>query len=315
MDKKSIYINVAMGLGGNISLTYVTKELHEKYDKVCVMSPYYDCYVCDPYVDRVYKPEEARDFIFDAEAEDGFIMTQRIYDMSDFIKKRLSYSDAWRILCGLEPKGDGVDGSTGEHTLEVYKNYPALIQQNEQIMKQIKEQGYKDFILINFEGGVSPLQNVPNGDWSKVPDPYGNEPLVRNYPRDKAQKFVDLYRKANPKTAIINYSLPNQGSYVGTIKNVVPYLAYYELSKLPECKGAVTIDSSLQHLISGNCPVTTLWAHSLPNSFGHVGNKNIIQNCRRNDLLYFTMLGKSGAKVDYIEPEDLLNAIQKKESK
>lgn len=34
-------------------------------------------------------------------------------------------------------------------------------------------------------------------------------------------------------------------------------------------------------------------------------NQNVIQKCRRDDILYFTQLGASGAKIDYIEPEKL----------
>ena len=41
----------------------------------------------------------------------------------------------------------------------------------------------------------------------------------------------------------------------------------------------------------------------------HEYNKNIIQNCRRDDILYFSALGPSGARIDYIEPEKLLNEV------
>ena len=75
---KSIYINVAMGLGGNISLTYITKELHEVYDEVAICSPYWDVFQCDPNVDLVYKPEEMKDFIFDAKSKNAYIMNQRL---------------------------------------------------------------------------------------------------------------------------------------------------------------------------------------------------------------------------------------------
>lgn len=315
MEKKAIYVSIAMGLGGNISFNYITKELKEHYDRVAVMTPYWDCMECDPYIDRVYKPEEGRDFIMDAKYDNAKIVMHRLYDRDSFIYKSESYADAWRDLCGIPTKGDGEDGSTGEHIYNVYEKFPALKPMVDEVIKQIKAKGYKDFILINFEGGVTPLQQVPadkdgKPDWSKVPDPYENEPLARLYKRERASEFIKLFMAEHPKTAVINYTLPNQANYnVGEFKFVLPYLAYYEMSKLPECKGAVTIDSSLQHLISGNCPVVTLWGHSLPNSFGHVGNKNIIQHCNRDSILYFTMLGKSGAKIDYIEPADLLEEV------
>ena len=87
----------------------------------------------------------------------------------------------------------------------------------------------------------------------------------------------------------------------------MPYLVYYGLSK--KAKEAICIDSSLQHLISGNCPLTVLWGHSLPANFGYTCNNNIIQECRRDDILYFTALGASGAKINYIEPKDLIEKV------
>ena len=117
--------------------------------------------------------------------------------------------------------------------------------------------------------------------------------------------------KEHPKTAILLYSLPNENRLDGSnlVKAVIPYLAYYELAKSKECLGAVTIDSSLQHLISGVTKVITIWGHTEPISFGHVGNKNIIQGCRRDDILYFTALGSSGAKINYIKSDEMLKEV------
>lgn len=312
---KSIYINIGMGLGGNISLTYITKELHEVYDEVAVCTPYWDVMVCDPYIDLVYKPNEMKDFIMDAKSKNAYIMNQRLYDMSEFIYKKISYSDAWRKLCGLKTKNDK-DGSTGSHTLNVIENFPAIEAQVNDIKKIVKDNGFDDYIIIQTQGGQSPLVQVPMGqdgkpDWSKVPYNKETEPLQRHLPESVVQGFIDLMAKEHPKTAILLYSLPNENRLDGPnlVKSVIPYLAYYVLAKSKECLGAVTIDSSLQHLISEVTKVITIWGHTEPISFGHVGNKNIIQNCRRDDILYFTALGASGAKISYIKPEELLKEV------
>lgn len=312
---KSIYINVAMGLGGNISLTYITKELHEVYDEVAICSPYWDVFQCDPNVDLVYKPEEMKDFIFDAKSKNAYIMNQRLYDMSEFIYKKISYSDAWRKLCGLKVKNDK-DGSTGSHTLNVIEHFPAVEAQVNDIKKLVKDNGFDDYIIIQTQGGQSPLVSVPMGqdgkpDWSKVPYNKEQEPLQRHLPENVVQGFIDLMAKEHPKTAILLYSLPNENRLDGSnlVKAVIPYLAYYELAKSKECLGAVTIDSSLQHLISGVTKVITIWGHTEPISFGHVGNKNIIQGCRRDDILYFTALGSSGAKINYIKSDEMLKEV------
>lgn len=307
---KSIYINVAMGLGGNISLTYITRELHEVYDEVAVCSPYWDVFECDPYVDLVYRPEEIRDFIMDAKSKNAYIMTQRLYDMNDFIYKKISYSDAWRKLCGLKVKNDK-NGSTGVHTLNAIEKFPALKKQVDDILNLIKQNGFENFILLQHTGSQSPLVNVPvdkNGqqDWSKVPYDNEHEPLQRHIPEKIVQEFINKMAVEHPKTAIILYSLPNENHLDGPnlVKVVIPYLAYYELAK--NALGAVTIDSSLQHLISGVTKVITVWGHSDVLSFGHEGNKNIIQDCRKDDILYFSALGPSGAKIKYITADELL---------
>lgn len=312
---KSIYINIGMGLGGNISLTYITKELHEVYDEVAVCSPYWDVFACDPYVDLVYKPNEMKDFVMDAKSKNAYIMNQRLYDMSEFIYKKISYSDAWRKLCGLKVKGDK-DGSTGEHTLNVMAKFPALKGTVDGLLNTIYSNGFENFILLQHTGSQSPLVNVPVGkdgkpDWSKVPYNNEQEPLQRHIPEQIIQEFINKMAVEHPKTAIILYSLPNENHLDGNniVKATMPYLAYYELAKLKECLGAVTIDSSLQHLISGVTKVITIWGHTEPISFGHVGNKNIIQSCRRDDILYFTALGPSGAKINYIKPEELLKEV------
>ena len=179
----------------------------------------------------------------------------------------------------------------------------------EDVVKLMKDNGFKDFIIVQFTGGQSPLTQAPNGDWSKVPYDYMNEPLKRHYPVEKATEFCKLYHEKHPKTAIVNFGLPNEPCpdlpYI--VKTVVPYLAWYELAKF--AKEIVCIDSSLQHLTAGLVKTTVIWGHSKPENFGYSFNKNIEQPCRTDDLLYFTALGPSGAKVEYIEPAELLREV------
>ena len=314
------YISVQGGTGLNISLasflTFV-KPNHPE-DKYFVTSPYYDIFEACSAVDGVYKPNEMRDFIFDAiHTKNSKIINTRLYDLDKFIRKELNYSEAWALLMGYKDFNDTPEGTSVKSVLEPYKVYPQLKSQVETIQKVIKEKGFKNYAIMQFTGGQSPLTQAPNGDWSKVPYDYQNEPLKRHYPIDKAQKFVELYHNANPDTAIILYQLPNEpkpeAPYIFT--NVMPYLAYYELAK--SAKEVVTIDSSLQHLVAGVCPTTVIWGHTinankkkiLKNNFGYSYNKNIVQPCRRDDILYFTALGSSWAKVQYIEPEELLRLV------
>lgn len=327
---KKFYINVQGGCGLNLGLasflSYIKTEGDDNGNKdyeFYVCSPYFDIFEACPYVDGVYKPEEIKDFIFDANTYEGELILHRLYDMDGFVKKQLNYSQAWAKLMNI-PFTDTEKGTKVKSILDPYAKYPVLKQQVDGLLNVIKQNGLKDYVIMQFTGSQSPLVKVPAGqngqpDWSKVPYDYEHEPLKRHYPTEKAQKFIELYHEKNPKTAIILYQLPNEPTpdapYV--VKATIPYLAYLELAK--GAKEVICIDSSLQHLVAGIVPTTVIWAHSSNDSnksegqtyfpFGYSYNKNIIQPCRRNDILYFTALGASGAKVQYIEPEELIDIV------
>ena len=309
--KRNIYISTQGGLGFCCALASICPELKEAFDKVCICSPYYDLYEASPYVDYVYKPHEMRDFIFDAKHDDAKLICERMYDSEDFIYKKVSYADAWRKACGLKVH-DNKDGSDIKSVLKPLEAYPALQQTVEQVMQAVA--GAEDFVIMQFEGGQSPLVEVPKGpdgkpNWAAVPTNYENEPLKRHYPYNLAQKFIELFRQEHPETAIILYQLPNEHQYEGALNFEIPYLAYYLLAQTDKCRGTVSIDSSLQHLVAGVTKSLVIWGHSLPDSFGYVYNMNIVQECHRDDILYFSALGPSGARINYIKPEDLLHEV------
>ena len=310
---KNIYINSQGGLGFNLALSHIVKEFKQIYDKVCILSPYFDVFESNPYVDYVYKPNEIRDFIFDAKHDDAKLICERMYDTEDFIYKKLSYADAWRKSAGLEVRNNQ-DGSDTKSELDPLNKYPNLKDISEKILEDVKQSDKKNFVIMQFEGGQSPLVEVPvredgTRDWSRVPTNYENEPLKRHYPFEKAQEFIKLFQKSHPDTAIVMYHLPNEHKFEDTFCYEVPYLVYYVLAKNEMCLGTVSIDSSLQHLVAGVTKSVVIWGHSLPLSFGYNYNKNIVQRCNRDDILYFSALGPSGARIDYIEPKALLKEV------
>lgn len=326
---KKYYINVQGGCGLNVGLSsfisWIKNEGDAKGNKeyeFYVLSPYSDVFEANENVSGVYKPEEIKDFIFDAEANDGELVMHRLYDMDGFIKKQMNYSEAWAKLMNI-PWKDDKKGTKVHSVLNPIAKYPFLQQQVSDIKKAVVDNGYKNFIILQTEGGQSPLVQVPTevrknekgedvqvAAWDKVPYNYDNEPLKRHYPREEAKAFVELFQEEHPETAIILYQLPNEAGFEKCIKTVVPYLAYYELAKDADCVGTVSIDSSLQHLVAGITKSVVLWAHSKPEHFGYSFNKNIEQSCRTDDLLYFSALGPSGAKVNYIRPKELLKEVE-----
>lgn len=322
---KKYYINVQGGTGLNMGLASflsTVKEEHPDEYEFYVCSPYFDVFEACPAVDGTYKPQELKDLIFDAEANGGELILHRLYDMDGFIKKQLNYSEAWAKLMNIDWE-DTENGTRAKSVLEPIKKYPYLKGQVEQVKAAIKQKGLKDFVIMQFTGGQSPLVQVPPKvvkneqgqdiqvpDWGKVPYNYDNEPLKRHYPIEKAQEFIDKFAAKHPETAILLYQLPNEPMphNNNTLNFTIPYLAYYELAK--EAKGVITIDSSLQHLVAGVVKSVVIWAHSKPVSFGYSYNHNIEQPCRTDDLLYFSALGPSGAKVSYISPDKLLEEVE-----
>ncbi len=317
---KSIYINSQGGLGFNLALSHILPEMRERYDRICVLSPYFDVFDSSPYVDSAYKPNEIRDFIFDAKAEDARLICERMYDSEDFIYKKVSYADAWRKAAGLSLKGN-TNGSDTRADLQPLKKYSNLKSVIDSVLSEIEKRGFENFIICQFTGGQSPLVQVPieerdvNGQkqkvqaWDKVPYNYENEPLKRHYPTELATEFCYQFAQEHPKTAIVMYQLPNEPMPNGNknvVSFVIPYLAYYEIAKNKKCRGTVSIDSSLQHLVAGLTKSVVIWGHSLPLSFSYEYDVHIIQPCRRDDILYFSALGPSGARIDYIEPTELL---------
>lgn len=317
---KKYFINVQGGTGLNVSLTQVISELTEKnpdYYEFNVMSPYSDLFQCCQGVSNVYTPNQAREFLFDAKSENAEIVTTRLYDISDFIYKRMNYKQAWLHLLGIkyDKKTQPSDLTT---KLDPVSKFPMIANQVKEMEKAIKENGFDDFVICQFYGGQSPLVQVPLGkdekgnqfpDWSKVPYNGDNEPLQRHYPSDMANKFIQLFKKEHPKTAVVMFQLPNEPRYDGTFVFTVPYLAYYELAKSVNCRGTVSIDSCLHHLVAGVTKSVVIWGHSMPEAFGYNYQKNIIQDCRRDDIIYMSMLGPCANKIKYIKPEALLKEV------
>lgn len=289
------YINVKMGLGANVALARFISSV--KNHKFYVLSPYWDVFKACPFVEGYYKPEETRDFILDARHDpDSKIIESRIYDLDGFIKKKLNYSEAWKEICGIpdedikEPVKDFLD------PLSAFPNLKGDLEK----CKKEADLGDK-FVLVQFWGGQSPLE-----DTNKIYN-MENEPLKRYYPLEKAIKFVQLFKEKYPEYKLLGYQLPNEPKIDGVVYHTMPYLCYYELAKKAEA--FIAIDSSLQHLATGHCKGVVIWGHTLPEHFGYEENKNIVQDCRRDDIAYFTALGPSGAKIRYTEPEEILNVF------
>ena len=302
---KDLLINVSGGTGYHMALSQVMKEAKAIYNKIYVIAPYKDLFELNENVDYVYAPEQARDAFEDIDIENTEIITGRVYDFSDFVKKQLNYDNAFRKWLGLPMKENKLSELKSE-----LKETPLVKQYVDAVLKDIKDKGFEDFIIIQGTGGQSPLTPVPlnekqQHDWFKVPYEKEQQGLKRYY--DKMGEFVKLFQEAHPKTAVVVYQLPNEGSYENCLQYQVPYIVYHFLAK--EAKGTVSIDSSLQHIVSGQTRSVVIWAHTIPESFGYAHNVNIVQYCNRDSIRFFSLLGKASNRVDEVRPEVLLKIV------
>lgn len=298
MSKKCL-INVEGGLGKNIMLTSILKELKEKggYDEVYVISPYHDVFkVCSAVTDA-FQPGLGtlyQELVLDPDCD---VLWKEPYSNQKFIKKECHLFDAWAAEFGIT-LADKADTYT-PCLDKVVEEYPAL----RQIADEKMNEWNHNFCLVQFTGGQSPL--TPQKDQQGNPIPYMNaqETIKRNYA--KGEQVVQLLKEKWPGTTVVHFGLPNEPSVNGAIKIEVPYLTYRLLAA--EAKEIICIDSSLQHLATGvNSNVTVVWGETRPEHFGYACNRNIAAKHVLNSQPYFKPLGISPSIVRMPEPEELV---------
>lgn len=298
MSKKCL-INVEGGLGKNIMLTSILKELKEKgaYDEVYVISPYYDVFKACSVVTDAFQPGLGtlyQELVLDPDCD---VLWKEPYSNQKFIKKECHLFDAWAAEFGitLADKADTYVPCLDKVT----KEYPAL----RQIADEKMNEWNHNFCLVQFTGGQSPL--TPQKDQQGNPVPYMNaqEAIKRNYA--KGEQIVQLLKEKWPGTTVVHFGLPNEPSVNGAIKIEVPYLTYRLLAA--EAKEIICIDSSLQHLATGvNDNVTVIWGETRPEHFGYACNRNVAAKHVLNSQPYFKPLGVSPSIVRMPEPEELV---------
>ena len=302
MAKKCV-VTVEGGLGKNVMFTAMLKELAKKYEKIYVLSPYFDVFKACPYVTDAFPMGQVSTLYQQlCLSDDCDVLWKEPYANQKFIKKQVHLFDAWAEELGITLSEKAMDMVP---QISRYTELPLVKTQTEELLKQLNGQ---KFILIQLCGGQSPL--APQLDKDGKPIPYNdhNEGLKRNYYR--GQELVDLLKKAYPEHRILHFALPNEPSYEGADKVQAPYLVFHELCK--HADKVVCTDSSLQHLATGVCKdVTVIWGETRPEHFGYACNKNICAKNVMNSQPYFRPLGASPAFVDFPTPEEVLKVVKK----
>ena len=302
MAKKCV-VTVEGGLGKNVMFTAMLKELAKKYEKIYVLSPYFDVFKACPYVTDAFPMGQVSTLYQQlCLSDDCDVLWKEPYTNQKFIKKQVHLFDAWAEELGITLSQKAMD-MTPE--ISRYTELPLVKTQTEELLKQLNGQ---KFILIQLCGGQSPLAPQLDKDGKLIPYNDHNEGLKRNYYR--GQELVDLLKKTYPEHRILHFALPNEPSYEGADKVQAPYLVFHALCK--HADKVVCTDSSLQHLATGVCKdVTVIWGETRPEHFGYSCNKNICAKNVMNSQPYFRPLGASPAFVDFPTPEEVLKVVKK----
>ena len=302
MAKKCV-VTVEGGLGKNVMFTAMLKELAKKYEKIYVLSPYFDVFKACPYVTDAFPMGQVSTLYQQlCLSDDCDVLWKEPYTNQKFIKKQVHLFDAWAEELGITLSQKAMDMVP---EISRYTELPLVKTQTEELLKQLNGQ---KFILIQLCGGQSPLAPQLDKDGKLIPYNDHNEGLKRNYYR--GQELVDLLKKTYPEHRILHFALRNEPSYEGADKVQAPYLVFHKLCK--HADKVVCTDSSLQHLATGVCKdVTVIWGETRPEHFGYACNKNICAKNVMNSQPYFRPLGASPAFVDFPTPEEVLKVVKK----
>lgn len=319
MTKSLVWITGG-GCGNIIEKTCILPELREKYEEIYVVTPYADIFEIND-VDGSFQQAPASlysQLIKDSD-DNVTVVAGNVYDNQDFLKKKIHFNDAVRDLFKLPRKG--IEACMAENPiLPVAEKHPEIV---DDVKNFLSQQTKHKFVLIQYEGGTSPLE----------PQMYaglGNEPLVRTY--KWFPELVEKLQERYPDYCFIQYKLPAEKLIEGCVTVEKPYLWYRVLGEvLAEDKDnfAVVRDSSLQHMLAGTGLNTTVLfgetggfgSYPVGAYFGHSCHNNIlfVKNDISQEQPFFQGFSNRPAVIRFFKPEELLDKMNdwlpKKEEK
>lgn len=251
----NIYV-VQGGIGKHIMFSSMIEKLsYRDGDKIIIASPYPELFKFHPNVEKsvmIHEPGFYDEYV--KNTNNNVIYTEPYY--SNYVKGETHLIEEWFKLNGLEYENDLPDLYMDDFAME----------ECERLMET-----YKNFIIVQFSGGQSPL----NADFNK---PHMGNSQLRDYPRQLAQKTVNLIKEKYPDLTIINYALPNeQSARLENTEYVESNFSFF-IALTIFCKAFIGIDSSLQHFAanrhSGKKGIV-LWGGTSPKCLGYEKNINL----------------------------------------
>ena len=302
MAKTAVY-TVMGGLGRQLMQAQIALELTEKYDKVLVFAHYVNelsvFFSGHPKVTLLtYDQLGAMSATIMANPDDYDIFRYNIYDDGEFSKKRASFYNVARKLCGLKEKKED-NNADGQATMPTFlMNTMDNINNAAEFAKQ-----HPRFVMFCRQGGLS---NLPGPDGRRQP---GQEhELLRSCPIDKSERLVELLNQKGYE--VLQVCLPEEPHIKDAIymNQEMPMTFYTELAKYAEA--VITIDSSLMHFTIANCKkMLSIWRETNVNGFGYVKAINLKPVDYTPVALLLSGIQDSPI-CEPVSPEEVLDAIE-----
>jgi hypothetical protein len=236
------------GVGKCATFSALIPKLKEKGD-VQIYTPYIGCFASNPDVKLVLEQT--------LPLQDARIMASDNIFYCEPYKSNFQFGKQHIIESYCEHHGVEYDKSM------LPKLYTEHLKEN--VDKWLDKNNIKKYILVQFSGGQSPL--TYNGQ-------YNNINPNRNYQPFLAQQVINMLKEEYKDATIIDCTLPNEPSYLNTVKCDLHWSEVHELMK--DAMGFVSIDSCLQHFSpSANKHGVVVWGSTRWTQFGYEHNKNL----------------------------------------
>ncbi len=284
------------GVGKCTAFTSLIPKLKQK-SEVQIYTPYIDCFANNPDVKLVLEQslplQDARimasDNIYYCEPYKSNFQFGKQHIIESYCEHHgVEFNKSMKPKMYTEQHKEAVDKWLKEY--KFYKGDGTLEQ------KEIEK-----YILVQFSGGQ------PKAGFN-ASNQYTNINPNRNYQPFLAQQVINYLKEEYPDTVIIDCTLPNEPSYMNTIKCDLHFAQIHELLKGAE--GFISIDSCLQHFsASAEKHGVVIWGSTRWTQFGYSHNKNL--QFHMKDKWKETKFIDSDPRNNMVEPKLVIDEYKK----
>ena len=250
------------GIGKCTAFTSLIPKLKQK-SKIQIYTPYIQCFANNPDVKLVLEQT--------LPIQDPRIMASNNIYYCEPYKSNFQFGKQHIIESYCEHHGVEFDKSmTPKLYTEQYKEAVDKWLKEYKFYKgdgTLEQKEIEKYILVQFSGGQPKAGFNANNQYTNI-NPN------RNYQPFLAQQVINYLKEEYPDTIIIDCTLPNEPSYMNTIKCDLHFAQIHELLKGAE--GFISIDSCLQHFsASAEKHGVVIWGSTRWTQFGYSHNKNL----------------------------------------